>query len=211
MIRATMQKRKLAIVLHMEGACAIDGEFAMLDVLSAAGLRSLGPVWSRPNHFAHGVPLKFPSSPDTGEGLSELGRDLVRTCNRLGVLVDPSHLNEKGFWDVAKLSDAPMVATHSNVHAICPTPRNLTDRLLDAIRESKGFVGLNFATSYLRSDGQMRADTDVEWMVRHLDALIEKKRCRLRLGFRRGDHSCGDRRCSGPAGLLSSFAKAWVQ
>jgi membrane dipeptidase len=173
-IRSTMQQGSLAIVLHMEGACAIDGDLAALDVLYAAGLRSLGPVWSRPNHFAHGVPLKFPSPPDTGEGLSELGRDLVRACNRLGVLIDLSHLNEKGFWDIAKLSTAPLVATHSNVHAICPTPRNLTDRQLDAIRETEGFVGLNFATSYLRPDGQMRADTDVEWMVRHLDALIEK-------------------------------------
>jgi membrane dipeptidase len=82
-------------------------------------------------------------------------------------------LNEKGFWDVHKLSDAPLVATHSNVHAICPHSRNLTDKQLAAIRESRGMVGLNFATSFLRADGRRDAQTTLEEMIRHLDYLIE--------------------------------------
>ena len=87
-----------------------------LHVLYAAGLRSLGPVWSRNNVFAHGVPFKFPGSPDFGPGLTDAGRHLVKTCNTLGILIDMSHMNEAGFWDVAKLSTAPLVATHSNAH-----------------------------------------------------------------------------------------------
>ena len=89
-------------------------------------------------------------------------------------MIDLSHLNQKGFWDVATLSAAPLVATHSNVHALCPSTRNLTDRQLDAIAESRGVVGLNFATCFLRPDGAMRGDTDLELMVRHLDHLIER-------------------------------------
>ena len=173
-LAACLDAGTLAAILHFEGAEAIDPELDSLEVLYRAGLRSLGPVWSRPNLFAHGVPFAFPGSPDTGPGLTGLGRDLVRACNRLGVLIDLSHLNEQGFWDVAALSDAPLVATHSNVHAICPVTRNLTDRQLDAIRESDGMVGLNFAVAFLREDGDRNPDTPLETMVRHVEYLVDR-------------------------------------
>lgn len=173
-IEAAMVRGALAVVVHIEGAEAIDADLNFLDVLYAAGLRSLGPVWSRTNIFGHGVPFRFPSSPDTGEGLTQAGENLVRVCNEMKILIDLSHITEKGFWDVARLSKAPLIATHSNVHALCPSPRNLTDRQLDAIRDTGGMVGLNFATGFLRGDGNMRPDTDIDLMVRHLDYLIEK-------------------------------------
>jgi membrane dipeptidase len=158
------------VTLHM--ADTIDPDFHFLDVLYEAGLRSLGIVWSRPTIFAHGVPFRFPSSPDTGPGLTDLGRALVRRCNERRILIDLSHLNEAGFWDVAKLSDAPLVATHSNAHAITPHSRNLTDRQLAAIRESGGVVGVNFATSFLRADGRKDAGTSLEEVIRHFDHLV---------------------------------------
>jgi hypothetical protein len=102
----------LASVLHIEGAEAIDPNFEFLDVLYEAGLRSLGPVWSRSNAFGHCVPFRCPSSPDTGPGLTDLGKELIDRCNRLRILIDLSHLNERGFWDVAAISNAPFVATH---------------------------------------------------------------------------------------------------
>ena len=173
-IRAAIAGNSLAAVFHIEGCEAIDTEFRSLDLLYAAGLRSLGIVWSRPNAFGHGVPFTFPSTPDTGPSLTNAGRELVRVCNERRILIDLSHLNEKGFWDVAELSTAPLVATHSNAHSVCPHARNLTDRQLDAIRESRGVVGLNFATAFLRPDGSMNADTGLEVMVRHVDALIER-------------------------------------
>jgi membrane dipeptidase len=164
----------LAAILHFEGAEMIDPELDALEVFYRAGLRSLGIVWSRPNAFAHGVPFAFPKSPDTGPGLTDAGKALVRACNRLGIMLDLSHLNEAGFWDVAKLSDAPLVATHSNVHALCASSRNLTDRQLDAIRDSDGMVGLNYAVSFLREDGRASADTPLETMVAHVDYLVER-------------------------------------
>jgi membrane dipeptidase len=160
--------------MHVEGAEAIDPGLNALEVFHHAGLRSLGPVWSRPNAFGHGVPFKFPSSPDTGPGLTPEGRELVRACNRLGIMLDLSHLNEQGFWDVAGLSEAPLVATHSNAHAIAPASRNLTNRQLDAIRESDGMVGVNFAVTFLREDGKPEADTPLEAIVRHVDYLVER-------------------------------------
>jgi membrane dipeptidase len=173
-IDAAVSRGSLAVVLHLEGCEAIDGDLHFLELLHAAGLRSLGPVWSRNNIFGHGVPFQFPAGPDLGNGLTAAGEKLVRACNEMKILIDLSHITEKGFWDVARLSGAPLVATHSNAHALCPSPRNLTDRQLAAIRDGGGMVGLNFATCFLRPDGNMTADTDVELMVRQLDYLIDK-------------------------------------
>lgn len=173
-VKSAIAKNRLAVVLHLEGAEAIDHDLNFLHVLYAAGLRSLGPVWSRDNIFGHGVPFRFPADPDFGDGLTEAGERLVRACNDMNILIDLSHINDKGFWDVARLSTAPLVATHSNAHALCPASRNLTDRQLDAIRDSGGMVGLNFAAAFLRPDGAMKSDTPVDVMVRQLDYLIEK-------------------------------------
>ena len=164
----------LAPVLHIEGAEAIDENFQALEVLHQAGLRSLGPVWSRSNVFGHGVPFGFPSSPDTGPGLTDAGKELIRACNRLKIMIDLSHLNEKGFWDVAAISDAPLVATHSNAHAICEHSRNLTDKQLGAIRDSGGMVGVNYAVNFLRPDGKREADTPLSQVVDHIDHLIRQ-------------------------------------
>ena len=91
------------------------------------------------------MPFISPSSPDTGPGLTDAGRALVRRCGELGIVIDVSHLNEAGFWDVARLDVGPVVASHSGVHALCPTSRNLLDSQLDAIRDSGGLVGIVFA------------------------------------------------------------------
>ena len=123
--------------MHLEGAEAIDPDLeAARPAWHGRGLRSLGPVWSRANVFAHGVPFRFPSSPDVGPGLTDAGAALVAACAELGILVDLSHLNEAGFWDVARLEPGPLVASHSGAHALCPASRNLTDRQLDAIGAS---------------------------------------------------------------------------
>lgn len=171
-IRASMAARAIAAVMHIEGAECIDTKFRSLDVLHASGLRSLGIVWSRPNLFGHGVPFRFPSSPDTGPGLTAAGKDLIRVCNELRILIDLSHLNEKGFWDVARLSKAPLIATHSNAHAISASSRNLTDDQIRAIGATGGMIGLNFANGFLRPDGSWRNDTGLNVMLRHLDHLI---------------------------------------
>jgi membrane dipeptidase len=172
-IEQCLEDGVLAPVVHIEGAEAIDTDFEALDVLYAAGLRSLGPVWSRSNAFGHGVPFLCPSSPDTGPGLTDAGKELIRACNARRILIDLSHLNERGFWDVAAISDAPLVATHSNAHALSPHSRNLVDKQLAAIRETGGMAGVNFAVSFLREDGRHDANTPVDRVVDHLAHLIE--------------------------------------
>ncbi len=173
-IRGAMAAGKIAAILHFEGAEPIGEDLDALHLWHAAGLRSLGPVWSRPTVFGHGVPFRFPGSPDSGPGLSEAGKRLVAECNRLKIMIDLSHLNEAGFNDVAAISDAPLVATHSNAHAVTPSTRNLTDRQLAMIAESDGMVGLNFATVFLRDDGRKSAFDGWDPILRHLDHLIGK-------------------------------------
>jgi membrane dipeptidase len=173
-IEAARAAGAVAALMHLEGADGIGPDLDLLHVLHAAGLRSLGPVWSRDNIFGKGVPFRFPASPDIGAGLTDAGARLVRECGRLGIVVDLSHLNEAGFWDVARISDAPLVATHSNVHAIAPTSRNLTDRQLDAIAERGGVVGLNFAVRFLRPDGGHVAATELDALTRHLAHMVDR-------------------------------------
>lgn len=173
-IETAQAEGAIAAVLHLEGAEAIGPDLDLLHLLYAAGLRSLGPVWSRPNIFGHGVPFNFPASPDTGPGLSAAGGDLLRECDRLGILFDLSHLNEAGFWDVTRLSQRPLVATHSAAHALTPATRNLTDKQLDAMAERGGLVGLNFGCAFLRADGVKNPDTAPEILIRHLDHLLDR-------------------------------------
>jgi membrane dipeptidase len=163
-----------AAVLHLEGAEAIDPGLEALDLWYAAGLRSIGPVWSRPNQFAHGVPFISPSSPDTGPGLTDAGRALVRRCGELGIVIDVSHLNEAGFWDVARIDAGPIVASHSGVHALCPTSRNLLDSQLDAIRDSGGLVGIVFAVPFLRADFEDDPNTPISLIADHARYVADR-------------------------------------
>jgi membrane dipeptidase len=164
----------IAAVLHLEGAEGIDPGLNALEVFYQAGLRSIGLVWSRPNAFGHGVPFRFPHSPDTGPGLTDAGKELVRACNRLGVMLDLAHLNAQGFRDVAARSNAPLVVTHACVHAISPSTRNLTDWQIDAVGASGGIIGVNFAVYDLRPDGKKVEDTPLEMLVRHVTYIADR-------------------------------------
>lgn len=160
-----------AMLLHFEGAEPLDPDGFALEVFYAAGLRSVGLTHSRRNRFATGVPFKFSHSPDTGDGLTDAGKALVRQLNRRRVMIDLSHITERGFWDVAAISDAPLVATHSNAHVLSPSPRNLTDRQMDAIRDTRGVAGLNFHVGFLREDGERNPDTPIAGMAEHIDYM----------------------------------------
>jgi membrane dipeptidase len=170
---AAVDAGEIAAVLHVEGAEPIGPGLDELEVLHAAGLRSLGLTWSRPNRFATGVPFEFPGSPDQGPGLTDEGRALVAACRELGVLVDCAHLNARGFWDVAELTDGPLVVSHANAHRLCQSPRNLTDEQLRAVGERGGVVGLNFHVGFLRSDGADDPNTPLEQLTAHAAHVAE--------------------------------------
>ncbi|MEO1454805.1 MAG: dipeptidase [Pseudomonadota bacterium] len=170
-IRSAMAAGQIAAVMHLEGAEAIGPDLEQLMVLHAAGLRSIGPVWSRQTIFGHGVPFRYPGDGDVGPGLTDAGKALARRAQELGMVFDTSHLNVAGFWDVGELG-LPLVATHSNAHAVCAHARNLLDDQLRAIGETGGMVGLNLATAFLRPDGRMVPEGAMEPLIRHLDHMI---------------------------------------
>jgi len=171
-IEAAMAAGGIAAVLHLEGAECIDPELLVLDALYGMGLRSLGPVWSRPTLWGEGVPFGYGRNGDTGPGLTEDGRRLIARCAELRMLVDTSHLTLKGFDDIAAMG-LPMVATHSNAWDICPSTRNLTREQLRTIGETGGMAGLNFATVFLSQPGWDTGRAGIDDCLRQLDAMIE--------------------------------------
>ncbi|MDQ7908748.1 membrane dipeptidase [Phytohabitans sp. ZYX-F-186] len=174
-LRRCVQTGTIAAIQHLEGAEAVDPDLHTLDLFYELGLRSIGPLWSRPNAFGYGVQTEPPNSVKAGRlGLTASGLNLVRACNRLGIMIDVSHMNEDGFWDVARTSDSPVVATHSNAQAIAPVARNLTDSQLDAIRDSDGLVGVSFYAGMLRPDGRADPNTPLDIAVKHIEHIAER-------------------------------------
>lgn len=167
------QDAGMAAMPHLEGAEAVNPDLSNLDELYGAGVRSIGLVWSRPNEFAHGVPFRYPESPDIGPGLTEAGRELVAACADLGIVVDCAHLNEAGFWEVDECSPNPLVVSHSAVHTLCPSTRNLTDDQLDAVAASGGVVGISLAVENLHPDGDQNT-TPVSTYVDHVEYVADR-------------------------------------
>jgi membrane dipeptidase len=158
----------LAAVLHLADADAIDEPLDALPVLYEAGVRSLAITWSRANAFGYGAPYRSPATPDIGPGLTAAGIRLVSACNDLGVMIDLAHLNEAGFWDVARHSTAPLVVTHGAAHALSPTSRALTDRQLAAISASGGVVGVSLEGPEVHPSHRVTA------MVQQIEYLLER-------------------------------------
>jgi membrane dipeptidase len=183
----------LAFVLHLEGAEPISRSFKELRPLYEMGLRSIGIVHARTNIFGHGVPIPLsptgvihglPESvhdlrlrngrpvPYPDAGLTELGREFVYECQRLGIAVDVSHLTEQGFWDTLSAAERPVIASHSSAHAIAPHPRNLTDKQLRALADQGGVVGINFFVCFIRPDLARNPDTSLEQVLAHIDHVV---------------------------------------
>ena len=163
----------LGMVAHIEGADALDTDGELLQAFQQAGVRSCGPFWNTPNAFGEGITGSFPGSPDSGPGLTPEGIRFIRQLQSLKMLTDVSHMNQRAFYDTACYSQQPLVATHSNAHALCPQPRNLTDEQLKVIAQSGGLVGVNFGNAFLRSDGRRDENTPLTEITRHLCYLID--------------------------------------
>lgn len=168
-VRGAWAADAFASVFMFEGADPISWSLKELRVFYEAGLRVLAPTWSRSTIFAHGVAFGG-HLPDTG--LTDLGRELVHECNRLGIVLDVSHINPAGFWDMIAESKQPILATHSSVKAISPHVRNLDDEQIRALAKQGGTIGINFANIFLRPDMTGDADVPLDLIVSHFDYIV---------------------------------------
>jgi len=132
-----VRRGRLAALLSLEGAEPRGTDLGILRLMYDLGLRALGLTWFRRTMVADGT-----GEEEAGGGLTRFGRAVVRECNRLGILVDVSHLSERGFWDVMRVAEGPVIASHSNARALCDHPRNLRDEQLRALAATGGVVGL---------------------------------------------------------------------
>ena len=156
-----MQSGKCAAFLAIEGAEAVREDEGLLELAYEKGVRMISLVWNVPNGLA------APCGSD--EGLTEKGKRFFKRAQQLGMLVDVSHVSEKGFWDMIGLAEKPVIASHSDSFAVCPHPRNLTDEQFKAIRELGGTAGLNLFVPFLTQE--LRASFDD--LCRHLDHFLE--------------------------------------
>ncbi len=170
-IQTAMDNGTFAATLHFEGAEPIKPDLSNLEYWYGKGLRSIGITWSRPNAFADGVSFGFGTLPDQGSGLTAAGRELVRQCNELGILIDMAHLSAAGVRHVLEISTQPVAVTHGNVWQLCNSPRNLTDDQLKAIAANDGVIGINFHKGFLSPTGDSDSDIDMQTIVSHFQYI----------------------------------------
>lgn len=147
-------------LLSIEGAEAIDCDPGRLETAFEAGVRMVGLTWNHQNALAGSCLM--------GEGLSAQGREFVRRAQKLGIVIDVSHLSDRAFWDVCELAEKPIVASHSNSRAVCDHPRNLTDEQFRALCALGGTAGINLYSAFLSGGGASLSD-----VCRHIDHFYE--------------------------------------
>ncbi len=155
-----VSKDKIAVVMGIEGLSAIEDDIELLYPLYQMGFRHCSLTWNEQNALATGV------RGDSSRGLTDRGVATIRIIEKLGMILDTSHLNEKSFWDVVNTAEGPIIASHSNVRAICDVPRNLTDKQIMAIGASGGLVGLNAFNEFVHKDQSLRT---VDTLIDHLE------------------------------------------
>ncbi|TFG27920.1 MAG: membrane dipeptidase [Promethearchaeota archaeon] len=160
-------------LLHFEGVSGMDDEFKLLRLGYHLGLRSMGLTWSNVNKFATGV--RVTTNRQRKTGLTDMGRDLVREAQNLGITIDVSHLNDQSFWDLYEITEKPIIATHSNARSICNHPRNLTDDQIKAIHEKHGTIGINFGMKFLDPDhpGEEFTNLSLDVVKQHIDHIVK--------------------------------------
>ncbi|CAN5704973.1 membrane dipeptidase [soil metagenome] len=163
-VEAIVDDGSIAFILAMEGAEPIEHEIGSLRVFYELGLRILGLTWNQRNLLAEGV-----GEDRAGGGITERGREYIAECNRLGIVLDVSHLTVKSFWDLVEASEQPVIASHSNALALCGHKRNLNDDQIKALADTGGIIGINGVAAFINDDP---ANADLDGMLDHLDHVV---------------------------------------
>ena len=160
-IQEARAQGRIGTLLTIEGGEALEGDLCHLRLFHRLGVRGMTLTWNYRNALADGA-----LDQRSAGGLSDFGVQVVREMNRLGMLVDVSHLSEAGFWDAAEVSNKPYAATHSNAKGVWNHPRNLSDDQIIALKQAEGFIGINFYPPFLCAD-----NAGVEDILRHIEYI----------------------------------------
>lgn len=158
------EEGKISAVLYFEGGYALRGNLRVLRMMYRLGIRAMGLVWFYRNELADSSREKRAMG-----GLSDFGVSVVEEMNRLGMIVDVSHLNDPGFWDVIEVSKDPVINTHACCRELCNVPRNLTDEMIKALAEKGGIIGVDFVPAHLSPDKR----ATVETVVNHIEHVVD--------------------------------------
>ena len=159
-VRENLNKGKMSAMLTMEGSAGIGFDPALLEDMHKVGFRIVSLGWNEQNELT--------GSHMTGGGLTDQGREFVKEAQRLGMILDVSHISDEGFWDMMKITEAPIIATHSNSRAICGHSRNLTDDMFRAIMETGGVVGFNQCAPFV-ADENPNMDTIADHILHFME------------------------------------------
>lgn len=162
-VKEITSQGKIAAILAIEGGHALEGNINVLREYHSSGVRYLTLTWDNTNEIGDAA-----RGNKIHQGLSNFGKEIIKEMESLGMLVDVSHLSEEAFWEVMEIANSPVIASHSNVKALCKHSRNLTDAEIKGIAKSGGVVGINFHSRYLRSDRKKATVNDV---IKHIDYI----------------------------------------
>ncbi len=169
-IKKCMSLNKMGALLSLEEGGVVDNDLSYLRNYYRLGVRMITLTWNFENGI--GYPnFNEGSGYDTFDdvhGLSEFGIEYIKECERLGIIIDVSHLSDAGFYDVLKYTKAPFVASHSNVRSLCSHARNLSDEMIKELAQRKGVMGINFAAGFLKKNETMDGYSCVSDMVQHI-------------------------------------------
>ncbi|STO31555.1 Membrane dipeptidase (Peptidase family M19) [Fusobacterium necrogenes] len=154
---------KFDIIMGIEGLKAIGKNLDWIDTFYELGFRHASLTWNEENHLATGV------DGDKERGLTSIGKEAVKKMEKLGMIIDVSHANDKTFWDIYDNTTKPIIASHSNVKALCDHKRNLTDEQIKAIAKRDGVIGINAYKKFLARD---RYKQNLERYVDHIEHII---------------------------------------
>ena len=160
-LERTAGEGRFSAVLTVEGGAALAGRLERVQTLRDAGVRMLTLTWNGPNELGSGH--------DTAGGLTAFAREAVGEMERLGMIVDVSHLNDRGFEDLLAVAKKPFAASHSNARAVCGHRRNLPDPFIRELAARGGLIGLNYARTFLSDEGRGSLDD----LYRHICHFLE--------------------------------------
>jgi membrane dipeptidase len=163
-LKKAIKSNKFATIIGLEGLDYIGNNINILNILYMLGARHASLTWNNSNELATGV------KGNPKRGLTKYGVEAIRRMEKLGMIVDVSHANDRTFWDICDNVTKPFIASHSNCRTLCNSPRNLTDFQLKAIKDIGGVVGINSFANFIDEDPKNR---DVEHLVNHIDYMVD--------------------------------------